>query len=84
MIFQLKESAHFYKDGKAIEPLQKLGFKFNKDPGMFMGNEYGISYDSEPPTIEINSIEELNAFTEEYGVIVYSEGVIEIYNDYRE
>lgn len=76
MKFNLKTSGYFYHDPKERNKLEYLGFYFEK-------TEYGFAIRG-TPEIEINSLEELIAFSEKYGRIILDDGTIEIYDDDRE
>jgi hypothetical protein len=79
MKFKLKTSGYFYKD-EDKEKLLKLGFKF--DPYIF--KEYRWTKKDNVPEIEINSLNELVKFMEEWGDLILSPNAIEIYDNYRE
>ena len=64
------------------DKLRELGFKFDED-GFLNHYEYGY------PTVEINTMEELNEFIEKWGKVViipesYGNWRLEIYNGWRE
>ena len=82
MKFKLTTAGYYYKKESA-NYLGRLGIKFIESgrgtgiPGIFTVTQ-------EDTYIEINTIEELVALTEEYGDIVFDGEEIEIYDDYRE
>ena len=80
MKFLLSTSGNFYSEEQA-EELKTLGFKFTetrpeKKKNLFMPTE--------SVEIEINTLEELVAFSEKWGNLIISPKTIEIYDDYRE
>jgi len=83
MKFKLRQAA-YWCDTETKNKLSKLGFRFMKE------TEENITYrewycDNDiDPTIEINTIEELMQFIEEYGRIVIDGDEILIYNDHIE
>ena len=82
MKFKLTTAGYFYKKENA-ESLGKLGIKFIES-GQGTGIKGIFTVTQEDTYIEINTIEELVALTEEYGDIVFDGEEIEIYDDYRE
>lgn len=78
MKFTLSTSADCYTKDAAAK-LEKLGFKFEES----QENDKFIDYLHEP-TININTLDELVAFSVEWGKLVFSPNSIEIYDDYRE
>lgn len=76
MKFTLSTTRYFYTEEEAIE-LKDLGFEFVKTESKRLTL-------SEPSSVDINTLEELVAFVEKYGVIVFYPKEIEIYNGYRE
>ena len=79
MKFTLTTTGDFYTDEDQIEKLKGLGFEFTQDSLL---NIFEIKEGSKE--IEINSLEDLVKFTENYGEIILNENEIEIYDDYRE
>jgi hypothetical protein len=79
MKFKLSTSGRFYDDNEHKKNLEGLGFTFT--PNDFPRPFY-IS--DRAPDIEINTLEELMAFSQKFGELVISEGEIEIYDNYRE
>lgn len=79
MKFTLTTTGYFYTDEDQIEKLKGLGFEFTQDALL---NIFEIKEGSKE--IEINSLEDLVKFTENYGEIILNENEIEIYDDYRE
>lgn len=77
MKFTLSTSGYFYNDPESREELSRLGFTFSLKNKFYHINQNTIE-------IEINTLEELVEFTKKYGEIVFSDGQIEIYDDYRE
>jgi hypothetical protein len=85
MRFELSTSGSFYDPG-SVKDLEKLGFTFEvlKDP-MFSDLKGKLhKTNTEPVTIEIDTLEELVAFAKEWGELVVDSESIEIYDDYRE
>ncbi len=84
MKFELSTSGMFYSDKEQVEGLKELGFTFEpsrsftkRDRGV---DDYVISGE---PTIEIETLEELVAFSERWGEIIVEKDSIEIYDNYR-
>jgi len=79
-----------FDDTENIKKLKELGFKYKETLHEVNGRyEYGdiTTYrkdDSELPTIEINTIEELMDFIDKYGQVVVDNERILIYDDYLE
>lgn len=85
MKFRLDTAGIFYTPEKA-EKLAKLGFRFELDEHKRRG-EGTLYKDYEHEVfIEISTLEELLAFSLEWGAVVLSpkDMEIEIYDDYRE
>jgi len=85
MKFRLSVTKYFYmKDEK--EKLEKLGFKFKSYPPPEIGSGFQYDYTviKSKIFVEINSIEELIKFSEEWGELVIHKDYLEIYNGYRE
>jgi len=82
MKFRLTTTKRFYtKEEK--EEVKELGFEFEVEPTPFEDVEYYLpSYSG--VEIEINSLEELMAFSKKWGELILSNDTIEIYNDFRE
>jgi hypothetical protein len=84
MKFELTTTGFSYND-EAAEKLQSLGFEFRDvSPCMFiLSTKQKLTKEI---SIEINSLEELMAFSEKWGELVISHNPpgIEIYDDYRE
>jgi len=76
MKFNLCTSGYFYDDAEKRKELEALGFVFE--------NIKETWHIVKTTTIEINSLEELLAFTEKWGDIVLNNDTIEIYDYYRE
>ena len=87
MRFNIETSGNIYSD-KDKQRLEKLGFGFTR----CIDEKYWLIDDERKVFIEINSLEELIKFQEEWGEIIIRDGdkkdnsekVIEIYNSYRE
>jgi hypothetical protein len=82
MKFELKTTSYFYSEEDAI-PLRELGFTFKKsDLQTYRNLTLAIQG---KPIIYFNTLEELAAFAKQWGeIIVTADGIIEIYDDYRE
>jgi hypothetical protein len=78
MKFTLSTAGLFYPGSERRGKLEEIGFKFKP----YHYKEFIITNDK--PTIEINSLEELVAFADEWDEIIVRNGEIEIYDDYRE
>jgi len=79
MLFSLTTSGHVY-EAEAKTKLEALGFTF-AEGGTAVRKVY---YKRGKPQIEIGSLEELMAFVAQWETVILSDGVIEIYDDYRE
>ena len=77
MTFELLTSGYFYPKKEDRDKLSKLGFTFKP-------SDYNDFIIQGNPNIEINSLEELIEFSDNYGEIIVTKKSIEIYNDYRE
>lgn len=86
MRFKLETAADYYEkyEKDEVNKLRNLGFIFQEIPG----GSYTINHFSEDNNnifTEINTLEELNEFIQEYGkCIIYPNRVIKIYNGYVE
>lgn len=80
MKFKVTTSGAFYTEAQA-EKLKKLGFTFGVNEYDTRGRPYMTGCNVE---VEISTLEELIAFSDEWGEIIVSDGEIEIYDDYRE
>ena len=77
MKFTVTTSGAIYTEEQA-EKLKTLGFEFFIDEQDCPHRAGGAV------EVEISSLEELIAFSDEWGDIIFSDGRIEIYDDYRE
>ena len=83
MKYSITVTDSLYKsDSKEVENLKELGFVFEPMTDNFMG--YDLSIQDSNIYVEINTLEELIAFNEKYGRIIFDGTHIEIYNGYRE
>lgn len=86
MKFELTASGYYYSEEDAVE-YRKLGFDMEDTrqtlPGLRRSPRYAFVRRGDP-TIEITTLEELAAFANEWGPLVFNEDSIEIYDDYRE
>jgi len=80
MIFTLKLSETDYRY-EEIKQLEKLGFKFKKNKPTFANPLVVTQY---KPKIELNTIDELLAFSKKWGELIIYKKTVEIYNGYRE
>ena len=80
MKFELVTSGRRYNEEQATK-LKKLGFEFDIDLQDTQKRLYKTECEVE---IEINTLEELIKFSNEWGLIIVSSGKIEIYDNYRE
>ena len=84
MRFKLTNNKSFFnkeksEDMKYMNSLKKLGFGvFKEDDKEFYLNK------EKKPFVEIHKLEELMDFIKNFGEIVLTSNVIEIYDDYRE
>jgi hypothetical protein len=79
MKFELETSARIYKAYEK-EPLEKLGFKFKQQ-----WNDQWLILKDVKVFIEIKTLKELIDFCGKYGkLVIFSSGIIEIYDSYRE
>jgi hypothetical protein len=75
MKFTLSTSGNFYPNETERDKLINLGFVFVKsDYKKYIKTSFN-------PTIEINSLNDLIKFADEYGEIIIYNGHIEIYDD---
>jgi len=82
MKFRLTTTKNFYTEEEK-EEVKEFGFEFEAEPTPLEDVEYYLpSYSS--VEIEINSLEELMAFSKKWGKLILSNDTIEIYNDFRE
>ena len=82
MIYSITVTDYFYNsESEEVKNLRGLGFEFELITN-FMGNDLTIKESN--VSIEINTLEELIAFNEKYGRIIFDGTHIEIYNGYRE
>jgi len=81
MNFRLTTTGNFYNEERKSK-LETLGFKFT-DESSFKGGPF-YKDDSLPTEIEINTLEELIEFSNQWGEIIIKENEIEIYDNYRE
>ena len=77
MEFTITTSGSFYPNEKKRTELEKIGFTFK--PSDY--KEFTISGE---PKIEIKDLNELIQFADKWGEIIVGDGIIEIYDDYRE
>jgi hypothetical protein len=89
MKFKLSTSCYFY-DKDSAEKLKGLGFEFDEIQ-QHQRNHLGLSQDythdidiTVNPEIEINTVEELVAFSKQWGQLIINGDSIEIYDDNRE
>lgn len=78
MNFKLTMSDNSFDTFEETKPLRRLGFFIEKE---IKGYSAKLSVE---PTLVINTIEELVAFTKKYGKIIVNSDEIEIYNGFRE
>lgn len=86
MLFRLRTSGWSYDESEKLR-LSMLGFKFDYHDdrwpgGRTMSTVYAKTEYS--PFVEFRTIDEIVAFVREWGQVVVSDGVIEIYDSYRE
>lgn len=77
MKFKVTTSGYFYPEETRRKKLEKIGF-------IFKPSDYKKFKISGDPIIEIKDLNELIKFTNKFGEIIISDGIIEIYDDYRE
>jgi hypothetical protein len=77
MEFKITTTGFFYPDEERRKKLEKIGFTF--EPSKYLG--FKIVGE---PIVEIKDLDELIQFADEWGEIIVSDGLIEIYDDYRE
>ena len=80
MKFNLTTAGHFYTSEDA-KKLKEFGFKFDDEGYDKRLCKRQIFSDVE---VEINSLEELIAFSNKWGELIVSDGSIIIYDDYCE
>lgn len=78
MIFKIKTSGSFYDNEENRKKLETLGFTFRLSETV---KRWMIEGEGRK---EINTIEELIEFEKEWGTIIFSDGLIELYDDWRE
>lgn len=85
MKFTVRTTGAFYTPDEAAK-LEKLGFQFSDRGETFWENEPKTRYNNcNHVEVEINTLEELLAFADEWGeVIISDDNTLEIYDDYRE
>ena len=77
MKFTLSTSGDYYPEADIRKELEEIGFTFTP-------SDYKDFTIQGSPDIEINSLEELIQFADKFGEIIFGNGSIEIYDDYRE
>jgi len=83
MVYKLDMAAKFL-DEKDVDRYKKLGFNFdNCQKRYYKIGRYCIE-PNDDLTIEINTIDELQKFIEEYGTVIVDNESITIYNDWIE
>lgn len=82
MKFNLTTSGCFYDESDYSRGLRDLGFEFNDESTMGDNKLYLPS--GTTIKIEINTLEDLMKFNDEWGELIISGDSIEIYDDYRE
>jgi hypothetical protein len=85
MKFTLTTTKLTYTPEEADE-LRPLGFSFlSYNPMLWEDHEEVLAIvQTKNPSIELNTLEELMEFRRKYGMLILSEGQIELYNGYRE
>lgn len=82
--FKLSTSGYNYPE-EDTEDLAKLGFVFEKEPNPYYRERtFRMEESFQTVDLEINTLEELIAFSDEWGPLVFDSPQIEIYDDYRE